>query len=89
MALPLGIHGLTFDLLKSKGSGQRGQEAALGGPGWVTGHGSGFGKERSVFVGEGIVILCPARCDLGEFDVEVLGTSVPRKGATTPAGQSD
>lgn len=36
MALPLGTHKLTFDFLRSKRSGQRGKEAALGGPGWVT-----------------------------------------------------
>ena len=37
---------------------------------------------------EGSLRLHPARCDLGTFDVEVLRTSVPRKGATPPAGQS-
>lgn len=36
MALPLGTHELTFDLLRSKGSGQRGQEAAGEQAGQVT-----------------------------------------------------
>lgn len=48
----------------------------------------GLGKEEGVFVEEGSLRLHPARCDLGTFDVEVLRTSVPRKGATPPAGQS-
>lgn len=49
---------------------------------------AGVGKEGDVFVGEGVLRLCSARCDLGESHVEVHTTSVPRKGATPPAGQS-
>lgn len=33
VALSLGTHELTFDLLRSKGVGQRGQEGSAGGPG--------------------------------------------------------
>lgn len=49
---------------------------------------AGVGKEGDVFVGEGVLRLCSARCDLGESHVDVHMTSVPRKGVTPPAGQS-
>lgn len=41
-----------------------------------------------MFVGEGVLRLCAARCDLDEFSVDALRTSVPRKSVTPPAGQS-
>lgn len=67
MALPLGIHELTFDLLRSKESGQREQEAALGDPGWVT-QWLALGR-GCVFVGEQVMHtvlrLSPIECDLG------------------------
>ena len=90
MALPLGTHELTFDLLRSKGSGQREQEGGSTGGSRVGDTVVSFGKWVRV-CGQGQwlrVLSVSSRCDLRYCDVEVLGACVPRKGVTPPAGQS-